>query len=68
MAAEEWSRMMAALDRLPDDLRQVFELHYYMDLPQAAIAQQTGLHPREVSRRWMAARRQLQDWLGGASV
>jgi hypothetical protein len=38
-------------------------MHYYLDLPQAAIAQTLGLHPRKVSYLWIAATEKLGEGL-----
>ena len=35
--------------------RTVFEMHYYLGLPQAEIARMLELHPRKVSYLWVAA-------------
>jgi DNA-directed RNA polymerase specialized sigma24 family protein len=48
---------------LPADERAVFELHYYLGLPQAEIARLQGLHPRKVSYLWVSATERLADGL-----
>jgi RNA polymerase sigma factor (sigma-70 family) len=53
------------VENLPGDLRVVFDLHYYTDLPQAEIARVLGLHPRKVSYLWVAATERLAEWLEG---
>jgi RNA polymerase sigma factor (sigma-70 family) len=40
-----WSEFHEQVARLPEDERQVFEMHYHLDLSQAEIAQVLGLHP-----------------------
>ena len=60
-----WSELHARVANLPDDERQVFELHYYLELPQAEIARMLGLHPRKVSYLWVAGTERLADDLDG---
>jgi RNA polymerase sigma factor (sigma-70 family) len=56
----EFHERVAALD---DQERAVFEMHYYLGLPQAEIAQVLGLHARKVSYLWVAATEKLGDGL-----
>jgi RNA polymerase sigma factor (sigma-70 family) len=60
-----WSEFHARVANLPEDQRQVFELHYYLELPQAEIARMLGLHPRKVSYLWVAGTERLADELEG---
>jgi RNA polymerase sigma-70 factor (ECF subfamily) len=53
------------IEKLPDDQRRVFELHYYGDFSQADIAQMLGVHKKQVSRLWLAATGKLAAWLDG---
>jgi len=53
------------VETLPDDQRTVFELRYYGGFSQVEIAQILGLHPKQVSRRWLAATGRLAHWLKG---
>ena len=46
--------------------RAVFEMHYYLELPQAEIARVLGLHPRKVSYQWIAATEKLGEGLDAA--
>lgn len=50
-----WSEFHARVPTLPDDERQVFEMHYYLEIPQAEIARITHIAPRQVSRLWIKA-------------
>lgn len=61
-----WTEFHAKVATLTDDQRAVFELHYYLELPQAEIAHLLGLPPRQVSRLWIAATDQLADGLADA--
>jgi RNA polymerase sigma factor (sigma-70 family) len=60
-----WSEFHARVANLPEDERQVFELHYYLELPQAEIARMLDLHPRKVSYLWIAGTQRLADDMGG---
>ena len=59
------SEFHARVADLPEDERRVFELHYYLELPQAEIARMLGLHPRKVSYLWVAGTERLADHLDG---
>ena len=58
-----WTEFHAKVATLTDDQRAVFDMHYYLELPQAEIAGLLGLTPRQVSRLWIAATDQLADGL-----
>jgi RNA polymerase sigma factor (sigma-70 family) len=60
-----WSEFHARVANLPEDERKVFELHYYLELPQVEIARVLGLHPRKVSYLWVAGTERLADDLDG---
>jgi RNA polymerase sigma factor (sigma-70 family) len=60
-----WSEFHARAADLPEGERQVFELHYYLGLPQAEVARVLGLHPRKVSYLWVAATQRLADEMEG---
>jgi RNA polymerase sigma factor (sigma-70 family) len=64
-----WTEFHKQVGELPDDERSVFEMHYYLGLPQAEIADLLGLHPRKVSYLWVAATEKLAGVLpqGGMS-
>jgi RNA polymerase sigma-70 factor (ECF subfamily) len=53
------------IEKLPEDQRRIFEMHYYGGFSQAEIAQILGLHRKQVSRLWLAATGRLARWLGG---
>lgn len=56
-----WTEFHEKVARLADEERQVFELHYYLDLPQTEIARALDLHPRKVSYLWVAATEKLAE-------
>jgi RNA polymerase sigma factor (sigma-70 family) len=61
-----WTELHEQVEKLPPDERAVFEMHYYLGLPQAQVAGLLGLPPRKVSRLWVAATERLSGWLPGA--
>ena len=63
---QRWTEFHEAAARLPDDLRAVFDLLWYQELPQTEAAALLGIAVRTVKLRWMKARLQLQQALGGA--
>jgi RNA polymerase sigma factor (sigma-70 family) len=61
----QWTEFHEEVENLAEDERAVFEMHYYLDLPQAQIAELLELHPRKVSRLWIAATEHLAETLAG---
>jgi RNA polymerase sigma-70 factor (ECF subfamily) len=61
-----WTEFHEAVTRLPDDLRAVFDLLWYQELSQAEAAALLGIAVPTVKLRWMKARLQVQQALGGA--
>jgi RNA polymerase sigma factor (sigma-70 family) len=58
-----WTEFHNRVGQLPDTERSVFEMPYYLGLPQAEIAKLLKLHPRKVSYLWIAATERLADVL-----
>jgi RNA polymerase sigma factor (sigma-70 family) len=58
---EPWAEFHRQVGKLPKAEREVFELIWYGSLTQAEVARITGLHAKEVSRRWLQARMKLAD-------
>jgi RNA polymerase sigma factor (sigma-70 family) len=54
-----WTEFHNKVGQLADAERTIFEMHYYLGLPQAEIAQILELHPRKVSYLWVSATEQL---------
>jgi RNA polymerase sigma-70 factor (ECF subfamily) len=54
-----------AVDRLPEDQRQVFVLGQYRGLPYAEISEILSIPEGTVKSRMHAAVRRLRGWLGG---
>jgi RNA polymerase sigma factor (sigma-70 family) len=61
-----WTEFHEKVATLSEQERTVFDMHYYLDLPQAEIAQVLELHPRKVSYLWIAATEKLGEWLDAA--
>jgi RNA polymerase sigma factor (sigma-70 family) len=61
-----WSELHEKVAALPEQERAVFEMHYYLGVPQSEIAQVLGLHPRKVSYLWVAATDKLARYLSEA--
>ena len=59
----QWTEFHEKVGRLSEPERSVFEMHYYLGLPQAEIAKLLGLHPRKVSYLWIGATETLADEL-----
>jgi RNA polymerase sigma factor (sigma-70 family) len=60
-----WTEFHQAVEGLPDEEREVFDLLWYQGLPQAEAADLLGVSDRTVKRRWQAARLHLVDALHG---
>jgi len=61
-----WTEFHEKVATLSEQERAVFEMHYYLELPQAEIARVLGLHPRKVSYLWIAATEKLGEGLDAA--
>ena len=55
----QWTEFHNKVGKLEENERTVFEMHYYLGLPQAEIARVLNLHPRKVSYLWVAATERL---------
>jgi RNA polymerase sigma-70 factor, ECF subfamily len=64
IAGEDAAALQAALDRLPDDYRQVIALRYDEDRPFDEIAQIMQRSPNAVRKLWARAVEHLQRELG----
>ncbi len=51
----KWVEFLVRVDGLPEAERDVFQMHFIMDMTQAEIARETGLEPKQVSRAWLKA-------------
>jgi RNA polymerase sigma-70 factor (ECF subfamily) len=59
-----WCRFHEAVERLPDDEREVLDLMFYHRWTQGQIAELLGVHERTVRRRWQSACLRLNEWVG----
>jgi RNA polymerase sigma-70 factor (ECF subfamily) len=60
-----WSAFHEAIDHLPDEEREVFDLLWYQGLPQAEAADLLGVTERTIRRRWQEARLHVAEALHG---
>jgi RNA polymerase sigma factor (sigma-70 family) len=60
-----WTEVHRAVESLPEAERRVFEACYYLGLTQVEAASLLVLHPRQVSRLWVAATARLADRVFG---
>lgn len=56
-----WAEFHEQVGELPEDLRNVFEMHYYLGMTQQQIATLLQEHPKSISRRWLEATQRLAD-------
>ncbi|QDU30155.1 RNA polymerase sigma factor WhiG [Anatilimnocola aggregata] len=54
-----WTEFHNKVGKLAEAERTIFEMHYYLGLPQAEIARILELHPRKVSYLWVSATEEL---------
>jgi RNA polymerase sigma factor (sigma-70 family) len=64
---ERWEALHQAAAKLPDELREVFNLVYYQGLTKEGVARILGVHLSTVKRRWQEAKLLLHDELGDQS-
>jgi len=58
-----WTDFHREVESLDKELREVFDLLFYQELPQAEAAQVLGISEPTLRRRWLAARLELQKRL-----
>lgn len=68
ISLDHWERFHGAVDALPDDLREVFRMAWYLGLDQIEVARTLGCSPRTVGRRWLKARERLRHAIGEDSL
>lgn len=64
-SVDRWTRFQQAIDELPEDLREVFQLVWFMGADQKTIAATIGCSERTVKNRWRAARLAIRSALDG---
>jgi RNA polymerase sigma-70 factor (ECF subfamily) len=62
---DRWSLFHEAIVALPDDLREVFHLAWYLDADQRTIAGIMGCSERTVRSRWLEAREAVRAVVDG---
>lgn len=63
-----WTELHREIEKLPETQRLVFNSYYLADFSQAETARLLDLHPKEVSRLWLAAAGRLAEWLGECRI
>jgi RNA polymerase sigma factor (sigma-70 family) len=61
----EWVDFHEAINKLPEQEREVFDLVWYHGLSQQEAGKTLGVDERTVRRRWREARLKLAELLGG---
>ncbi len=64
---DEWTTFHEAVERLPDEERQVMGLLWYRGLTHAQAAEAMGVATKTVQRRWASARLMIRDALRGGT-
>lgn len=67
LSTSEMERFHDAVGELPDDLREVFERSFYLNMTQEEIARDIGVAARTIKRRFRAAKLQLAEMLEDAT-
>ncbi len=63
----EWGELHEAINKLPEEEKEVFDLLFYHEVPYEEAAEVLKIGVRQLRRRWRAARIHLQESLGGES-
>jgi RNA polymerase sigma-70 factor (ECF subfamily) len=59
----QWTEFHQAVEGLPADQKAVFDMHFFLQMPQAEVARVLGKEPKQVSRLWLGACLRLADFL-----
>jgi len=62
---DRWTQFHDAINSLPGELREVFQLVWYLDADQKTVARLLGCSERTVKSRWREAREAVRAALGG---
>jgi RNA polymerase sigma-70 factor (ECF subfamily) len=60
-----WTEFHQQVESLPTPQKMVFDFHYLAEIPQVEIARLLDLHPKQVSRLWIAATVRLASSMEG---
>ena len=63
-----WMAFHEAVERLPEEEREVFGLLWYQGMTHAQAAEVLGVATKTIQRRWASARLMLQQTLGGEDL
>ena len=63
IASEDMERFHIAVGELPDEVREVFEKSFYLDMTQDEIAKDVGVSTKTIKRRWRDGKLQLEELL-----
>jgi RNA polymerase sigma factor (sigma-70 family) len=61
---DRWAALHEAVERLPEELRQVFSCTFYHGWTQGQIAELLGISDRQVRRLWVEACLRLKEAVG----
>jgi RNA polymerase sigma-70 factor (ECF subfamily) len=61
---EEWGEFHRQVEGLPEEEREVVDLHFYQGLAKAEAAELLGVDVRTIQRRWNAALHRLRSLRG----
>lgn len=64
---EDYMMLKDLIQKLKEPLREIIELIYFEDIPQADVAQRLGISQMQVSRRLKKATAELQNLFSGSS-
>jgi RNA polymerase sigma-70 factor (ECF subfamily) len=62
---ERWTAFHEAVDRLPEEEREVVNLLWYDNLTHAQAAEVLGVTTKTIQRRWASARLMIRDQMDG---
>jgi len=58
---EQWTQLHSSVDTMPADMKEVFQLIWYLGHSKREVAEIIGTDLRTIQRRWRAAREYLTD-------
>ena len=62
---ERWERFHLAVEKLPEEHREVFKMAWYLGASKPTVAKALGMSLRTVERRWQEAREMVGRMLDG---
>ena len=68
VAAEEKQQLLAALEELPEDMREALLMRYWEELEYDEMAKRTGVSAAALYQRVCRGLKQLRETLGGATA